>query len=129
MRFFIFIVSCLSAITGFSQIDKKVWYNQVSVPPAPNAASLGKYGDYTVGKSTGSLDVSIPILTIEEAGIQVPINLSYQTSGYKTDDRASWVGYGFSMAAGGVITRSMRGLPDDGAYGFFQNMMDVPSAT
>ena len=34
--------------------------------PAPNAAALGKYGDYSVGNFTGVPDISIPIYTVQE---------------------------------------------------------------
>ena len=41
-------------------------YAKDVVMPAPNAAALGKYGDYSVGNFTGVPDISIPIYTVQE---------------------------------------------------------------
>jgi hypothetical protein len=116
------------ACIAFSQVEKKVWYNQVTVPASPNAAALGKYGDFSVGKSTGTVDVSIPIVSIEESGISVPVTLSYQSSGLKVQENPSWTGLGWSLSAGGVISRTSRGLPDDQNKGFLKNLTDIPNA-
>lgn len=93
------------------------------IPPSPTASSLGKYGEIPVGKYTGVADVSIPIWEIENGDIKIPISLSYHASGVKIEDIASWVGLGWSLNAGGVITRSVMGKPDENGY---QNM-NIPN--
>lgn len=91
---------------------------QVKEPgfPSANAASLGKYGDYPVSHHTGVPDISIPIYTVQEGDLSLPISMNYHASGVKVDDVASWVGLGWSLNAGGVITRSVVGAPDEGGY-------------
>ena len=89
--------------------------NQV-IPPAPNAASLGKYGAIPVDKFHALPNISIPIYTIQVDDISVPISISFHASGHKVGERASWVGLGWSLNAGGVITRSMQGGPDENGY-------------
>ncbi|WP_425637957.1 hypothetical protein ACPUEN_00895 [Algoriphagus yeomjeoni] len=84
--------------------------------PSANAASLGKYGDYPVSHHTGVPDISIPIYTVQEGDISLPISMNYHASGIKVDEVASWVGLGWSLNAGGVITRSVVGAPDEGGY-------------
>jgi hypothetical protein len=46
------------------------------IPPSPEAAALGKYGDVPVSKYTGVPDISIPLYTLQSKNIQVPITLS-----------------------------------------------------
>lgn len=80
---------------------------------SPNAASLGKVADIPIGYHTGIPNIDIPIYTIHEGPLQVPIGLSYHASGLKVMEQASWVGAGWSLNAGGMITRSVRGMPDE----------------
>ena len=89
-----------------------------NVPPAPTAAALGKYGDYPVNEYTGIPGISVPIYDIRIKGLTIPINLSYHASGNKVSEVASWVGLGWSLNAGGVVTRSMRGRPDEKTGGY-----------
>ncbi|MFZ2783944.1 MAG: hypothetical protein WAZ36_06065 [Sediminibacterium sp.] len=82
------------------------------IPPSPDASSLGKYGEIPVGKYTGAASLSVPIYTISTGGIQIPISLSYNGSGIKVEEQASWVGLGWSLNAGGAIAISTVGLSD-----------------
>ena len=47
------------------------------IPPSPNAASLGSYGNVPVSLYSGTVDLSIPIYEIKTAHNTVPISLSY----------------------------------------------------
>lgn len=80
---------------------------------SPTAASLGKYGDIPVGLHTGIPNLQIPIYTVQSGPLKVPVSLSYHASGLKVQEQASWVGAGWSLNAGGVITRSIVGALDD----------------
>lgn len=85
--------------------------------PSANAASLGKYGDIPVSHYTGVANVGVPIQSLKYAGMSVDISLSYHGGGIKVEEEASWAGLGWSLNAGGVITRSIRGLDDFREYG------------
>jgi YD repeat-containing protein len=87
-------------------------FDEVSIA-SPTAAALGKYGDIPVNYHTGIPSISIPIYTVKEGSLQLPISLSYHASGLKTMEVASWVGAGWSLEAGGVITRTVNGAPDE----------------
>ncbi|MBL7818777.1 MAG: RHS repeat-associated core domain-containing protein [Saprospiraceae bacterium] len=87
--------------------------------PAPNAAALGKYGDYSVGNFTGVPDISIPIYTVQEGSLSLPIGISYHASGLKVAEMASWVGAGWALNAGGIITRTVLGIKDEDGAGYF----------
>lgn len=87
--------------------------------PAPNAAALGKYGDIPVSYYTGVPNIDIPIYTVQQGPLSLPISLSYHASGIKLGELASWVGIGWSLNAGGMITRTIQGLADDSANGYY----------
>lgn len=104
-------------LTGLSQ-DTSNTIGKVTIS-SPNAASLGKYGDIPVSYNTGIPNISIPIYDVESGSLKIPISLSYHASGLKVQEQASWVGAGWSLNAGGVITRSVAGAPDDrGCHSF-----------
>jgi YD repeat-containing protein len=115
-----------NSISLKAQEEDQIWYNVVSVPPSPNSAALGKFGEVPVDKSTGIPSISVPILDLNECGIDLNISLDYHAGGIRVQDEASWVGLGWSLNAGGVITRTMRGLPDDHHNGFLETAEKVP---
>lgn len=84
-------------------------------PPTPTAAALTRYGDIPVSYHTGTPNISVPIYEVKSRGLSLPISLSYHGSGVKVGDVASWVGLGWSLNAGGVITRTVQSIPDEGS--------------
>ncbi len=103
---------CISATGVFSQQPSQV------IPPSPEAAILGKYGDFEVNLSTGILEHSIPIYEIKTNHLSLPISLNYSSSGVRVNDIASWVGLNWSLSAGGLVTRSVQGFPDEDQRGY-----------
>jgi YD repeat-containing protein len=86
------------------------------IPPSPTAAALGAYGDIPIGYFTGQPNINIPIYQIKTNQHQLDISLSYN-SNIRVNQDASWVGLGWSLNAGGVITRTIRGLDDFSTFG------------
>lgn len=82
-------------------------------PPSPEASALGKYGDWPVSLYTGVPDISIPIYNISVGGYSLPIQLNYHAGGVKIDEVSSWVGSNWTLNAGGMISRTVVGLPDE----------------
>jgi hypothetical protein len=104
------------------------------IPASPTAAALAKYGDIPVNYYSGSPSISVPLFNISSGKLGLPVNLSYQFNGLRTEEIASWVGLGWSLNAGGAITRSVRGLPDEFGNGYMhpismtvQYMIDHPT--
>ncbi len=93
--------------------------NFVEVPPSPDAAALGKYGDVPVSLYTGTPSINIPIWEAKSKKLSLPVSLSYHAGGFKVDEISSWVGLGWSLNAGGVVARTMRGFPDERDNGYF----------
>ncbi|MFA5670412.1 MAG: hypothetical protein WC967_14320 [Balneolaceae bacterium] len=86
---------------------------------SPTAASLGEVVETPATLNTGTPNISIPLYTLNHYGLNIPISLTYNASGQKADQFASWVGMGWNLNAGGVITRQVKGLPDDLEKGFY----------
>lgn len=91
------------------------------IPPSPEAAELGKYGNVPVSLYSGTPNVSIPLYDLSSGDLSLPISLSYNASGFKPEEIATWVGLNWSLNAGGVITRSVIGNPDVSPYYFNSN--------
>lgn len=99
------------------------------IPVSPNAASLGKFGNIPVSYYTGLPAIEVPIYTIEQGDIKLPIKLSYHAGGIKVSEIASWVGLGFALNAGGTISCNYHGRPDIYATGVPQKVIDMASLT
>lgn len=111
------LISLLGITIGHLANAQNVEQLRSVFPPSPTASSLGKYADWPVNLYTGVPGINVPLYTVQGRRMTVPITLNYHASGIKVSEIASWVGLGFSLDAGGVITRSVLGLPDDnGGY-------------
>ncbi len=88
------------------------------IPSSPEANSLGKYGDWPMSYFSGNPNISIPLYTISTTNFELPITLSYHSGGVKIDEVGSWVGTNWSLSAGGVINRTVVGMPDEVYQGF-----------
>jgi hypothetical protein len=110
---FIFCVFtyCSLPVTAYTQSADVV--PRINIPTSPEAAMLGRFGDIPVGYYTGTADVSVPIYTIKEGSVEIPITLRYHGSGIKVDDQATWVGLGWDLSPEGSITQEIRGKEDD----------------
>ena len=94
----------------------------------PNVAALHKFSDIPVDLSSGLPNVSLPIHELQYGAISVPIVLSYHAQGVRVADNASWVGLNWSLFAGGEVTRSVRGIPDEeGGYYYNGNTIFPPN--
>ncbi|HOY19142.1 MAG TPA: DUF6443 domain-containing protein [Haliscomenobacter sp.] len=124
----IFIV--LSSIThSFGQANSDPDPTQSILPPSPTAAAFAKYVDHPVNHHTGTPSISIPLCELSGRGVSVPVSLSYHAGGVKVDEVASNVGLGWSLNAGGVVTRTVMGKADEGPNGFLQKGASVPYPT
>jgi hypothetical protein len=82
--------------------------DHVKIPLSPNATSLGQYGTIPVGLFSGTAQYSIPLYTVKGRNLEVPITLNYRSNGIPLEEISSWVGAGWSIDGGGVITRDVR---------------------
>jgi len=96
-------------------LNISIAYSQIQqvIPPSPTASALGQYIDNPVSLYTGKPVIKIPLYQINMNDFSLPISLSYDAKGIQVGQVASNVGLGWSLNAGGIITRSVHGSPDD----------------
>lgn len=85
------------------------------LPPTPEAFALGKFGNNPIGLFTGAVQYAVPLYQINTGSISFPISVSYSSNGVKVDEVASRVGLQWKMDFGGVINRTVHGMPDETA--------------
>jgi hypothetical protein len=67
---------------------------------------------YKVNEATGANGLSVPLFTISQGGFTLPVSLNYNATGIRVDENASRVGLGWSLNAGGLVTRVVKGISD-----------------
>ncbi|HTK21032.1 MAG TPA: hypothetical protein VL442_16025 [Mucilaginibacter sp.] len=90
------------------------------IPASPTAAALGKYGDVPVSFYNGTPNISIPLYDISTVNHNLKIAMFYDATGTKVLQNASWVGLGWSLSAGGAITRIVRQQDDFIEHGYYR---------
>ncbi|WP_261511634.1 RHS repeat domain-containing protein [Chryseobacterium paludis] len=112
----IILLASLNNIFGQNQYDPSI----KNVPTSPEVALLGRFGNIPVGHYTGTANVSIPLYNLKVDDLEIPLALSYHTSGIKVADEATWVGLGWNFMPEGTITQEIRGKEDyvSGGDGF-----------
>jgi hypothetical protein len=81
--------------------------------PSPEAASLFRYLDYPVNHATSVANIDIPLYEVQSGELRVPISLNYHSSGRRVTDETGAIGLGWTLNAGGMISRIIYGDPDD----------------
>ncbi len=122
-RFFgtLFLVfTCLVVNSQSSAPQSKANYPRI-IPPSPEAAALGKFGDIPISLFSGIPQVEVPLYSLQSGDININVKLAYNASGVRVGDIATNVGLGWSLYAGGLITRSVQGIPDFVNDGFPPN--------
>lgn len=92
--------------------------------PDPQVWGMIKHGGLSPDLYTGTVRAEIPIYIYTDPDFEIPVSLSYASNGYMPNTQANFVGLGWSLDAGGCITRRVQGERDDcGNAGFTMNTM------
>ena len=98
----------------FAQQAATNQYKFSVAPASPEAAMLFKFSDIPVSLYTGTPDITIPIKKLSPfSNFNFDISLGYHASGNRVNEIPSFVGLGWALNAGGMISRKTKGLPDD----------------
>jgi YD repeat-containing protein len=95
--------------------------SQDYIGPAPDPMGIIRQVSVGVGHYTGTQNTSIALGSVSGRELGASASLSYNSFGHRVQDVASSEGLGWNLQAGGMITRVVRGLPDDGPGGFCQS--------
>ena len=95
------------------------------IPQAPDAQAMARAIDIPVNAYTGIPQISIPLYEINIGELTIPITLSYHAGGILANQEATEVGLGWSLSAGGAITRTIKCMDDfDAVKGYFSYQQD-----
>lgn len=87
--------------------------NEPATIPTPNTTALAQYGIIPMSLYTGKANVTIPLFNSTLRGINLDMSLLYDTSGLLVNSLPSWTGHSWTLNVGGVITRAVKGYPDE----------------
>jgi hypothetical protein len=82
--------------------------------PAVESYQMTRCGNLLPSLYTGAMTFSLPLMTYSDPDFTIPVTLQYSYDGYKPGQHSGSVGYGWYLDCGGVITREVRGIPDEG---------------
>lgn len=120
------LASILAFLSTYAQDPESGRTIVPEMPASPNAASLGTVSEVPVDLYTGRPQIDVPIWSVTSGPLSLPISLSYN-SDLKLQNEASLVGLGWSLNAGGLVSRTVNGLPDDASAGWYYQSANVPS--
>ena len=113
-----FVLMLFASCFGLSAQTESVYkrgatYIESTLPPSPEPASIVKYAGIPFTHSCGMVEYDVPFYTLEGRELSIPIGLHYASNGIKLDEVAGVAGLGWTLEAGGCITRTVMDMPDE----------------
>ena len=85
------------------------------LPNSPEAYSMIQYSSPQANLYRGEVSVDIPFYTYSDSDFEIPISFSYRSGGHQPNVPYGVMGLGWSLNAGGFISREIRGIADESA--------------
>jgi len=108
-----FIMAFIPIILNAQDNIKNAFTLPQITSPSPTVAQLMKFEEVSLNHYTGQPNIDIPLFSKNIHGLNYNLALQYQVSGIRVDEQSGWVGKGWALDTGGVISRSVVGLPDE----------------
>lgn len=117
IRRFIILIIALSLLysvngQGVYNIIKQI--NETGSGPEKSAMTQNINNPINLG--TGGVNFELPLFEITQNDYKLPVSLNYVSNGFKVSEISSNVGLGWQISAGGMITRTIKGLRDEINY-------------
>lgn len=94
---------------------------------SPGTAAAARDGSSQVNLFTGCPNVSVPLFSYDGKGMSFSISANYLGGGTKDGEYGSAIGIDWYLSAGGAITRTVRGEPDDVPTYGYMNAAAIPT--
>src|SRR5947209_2306213 len=96
---------------------------------SPNAGKSSELSSVPVDAFTGMPRISIPIYNYRGSsnGLNLNVSLDYFAGGIQVAESPTSTGLGWRLNAGGVIVRTVRGMPDDEPQNGFMYSSAIPT--
>jgi hypothetical protein len=75
--------------------------------------SLHAQDNLPIDLLTGTAKINIPLFKIEEGDMSFPVSLSYSGQSVDILSSSGWMGQNWNISAEAMVSRELRGLPDD----------------
>lgn len=117
MKQFIYLSLVFTTVV-FGQTPEISTELRANVRPLPSAASLINFAEVPANEFTGVPSISIPLYGYQthSNNVSVDVSLGYHPKSASFNDRSSDVGTGWSLNAGGSISRVVNHKPDEDYY-------------
>ena len=114
----VIIAISISAAAQVSSNDGSIWRvprtgGECITEPSPEPTAMRRYEDFPVSYSTGTADISIPLMDLKSGQINISLGLSYHTGGIKRQDISTYIGLGWTLNGLGSVSRQIHGFPDE----------------
>lgn len=113
----------------FADEGSPVFFNEAffTKPQSPDAWAMTRYGEASLDLFHGTIGLTVPVYTYQDKDFTLPVSLSYASSGFMPGASIGPAGLGWVLNAAGVITREVRGLPDDESNDYSWKWFEDPA--
>ncbi|SUJ02409.1 Uncharacterised protein [Sphingobacterium spiritivorum] len=120
-----YIILFITLLSFFKALGQSSIENNEIILPSPTAYSFVKNIENPTNLYNGLVDISENLFSVQSGVLKINISLNYNTSGIKPSEIPGWVGLGFNLNAGGVISRIVKDLPDDAQNGYLRKYEEI----
>jgi len=89
----------------------------INFPTTPEFKKFAKNIDYPIDLNTGGISYSVPLFSVPLKNLDINFNLNYSSYGVKVGDLSNEFGHDWSLNIP-KISREVRGIPDEFAFGY-----------
>ena len=97
--------------------------------PTPKALEMIRYGHLSPNLAGGMMEYELPIYAIEDKDFSIPVILRYSSGGFRPNQQTGEAGLGWSLIAGGAITREIVGLDDFQSCGITKTWANISESS
>ena len=95
--------------------DTKKYAQPVEHPSvySPQVEAMIRYDNSSVNLNTGTVSLTVPLVEFDDPDFDLDVSITYSSDGFKPLQPDNFVGMGWRLNCGGVITREVHGIPDE----------------